>query len=94
MLSFLPEGCPSRRVRSTGKELAKVSLGQHILSETQGSVKAVCSKASPASRDFYQEIQCMKASHHPNIVKLFQVIDTKKLLFLVMKDLIGGDQVQ
>lgn len=38
-----------------------------------------------------QEINSMKSLNHPNIIRLFQVIDTPSDIFLVMELATGGD---
>lgn len=37
-----------------------------------------------------REVSIMKNVDHPNIVKLFEVIDSKKYLYLVMEYAAGG----
>lgn len=39
----------------------------------------------------YREVRIMKLLNHPNIIKLFEVIDTPDLLFLVMEFASGGE---
>lgn len=39
----------------------------------------------------YREVRVMKLLHHPNIVKLFEVIETKHTIFLVMEMVSGGE---
>ena len=39
----------------------------------------------------FREVRIMKTLDHPNIVKLFQVIETEKTLYLVMEYASGGE---
>ena len=39
----------------------------------------------------YREVRIMKTLDHPNIVKLFEVIQTEKQLYLVMEYASGGN---
>jgi serine/threonine protein kinase len=39
----------------------------------------------------YREVSIMKLLSHPHIIRLFEVIDTEKYLFLVMEYAAGGE---
>lgn len=39
----------------------------------------------------YREVRIMKMLHHPHIVKLYEVIETKHTVFLVMEYASGGE---
>ncbi|XP_036077461.1 serine/threonine-protein kinase MARK2-like [Rousettus aegyptiacus] len=67
---------------------AKVRLAQHLLTGTDVAVKVI--NRHGAYRPF-REVNSMKSLNHPNIVKLFEVIDTENTLFLIMELVDGGD---
>lgn len=39
----------------------------------------------------YREISIMKLLRHPNIIRLYEVVDTEKVLFLIMEYASGGE---
>jgi SNF-related kinase len=38
-----------------------------------------------SAADLYNEVRCMKLVQHPNIVRLYEVIDTQTKLFLILE---------
>ncbi|KAB7507726.1 Serine/threonine-protein kinase MARK2 [Armadillidium nasatum] len=65
-----------RLMKTIGKgNFAKVKLAKHI----------------PTGKELFREVRIMKILDHPNIVKLFQVIETEKTLYLVMEYASGGE---
>ncbi|KAG8226357.1 hypothetical protein J437_LFUL010496 [Ladona fulva] len=47
--------------------------------------------ASARAVNFSQEVRCMKLVQHPNVVRLYEVIDTQTKLYLVLELADGGD---
>lgn len=39
----------------------------------------------------FQEVRCMKLVQHPNVVRLYEVIDTQTKLYLILELADGGD---
>ena len=39
----------------------------------------------------YREVRIMKMLHHPNIVRLYEVLETRSTMFLVMEYVSGGE---
>ncbi|XP_054554458.1 sperm motility kinase Y-like [Talpa occidentalis] len=63
----------------------KVTLALHELTGTKVHIRGVRKSELPDLRLLARYMRCMKALYHPNIVELFQVVDTRQELQLVME---------
>ncbi|XP_041035212.1 MAP/microtubule affinity-regulating kinase 4 isoform X6 [Carcharodon carcharias] len=83
-----------RLLRTIGKgNFAKVKLARHILTSREVAIKIIDkTQLNPTSlQKLFREVRIMKCLNHPNIVKLFEVIETEKTLYLVMEYASGGE---
>ncbi|XP_053544763.1 MAP/microtubule affinity-regulating kinase 4 isoform X2 [Bombina bombina] len=83
-----------RLLRTIGKgNFAKVKLGRHVLTGREVAIKIIDkTQLNPSSlQKLFREVRIMKGLNHPNIVKLFEVIETEKTLYLVMEYASGGE---
>ncbi|MCI4376478.1 hypothetical protein PGIGA_G00188950 [Pangasianodon gigas] len=83
-----------RLLKTIGKgNFAKVKLGRHILTGREVAVKIIDkTQLNPTSlQKLFREVRIMKILNHPNIVKLFEVIETERNLYLVMEYASGGE---
>uniref|UniRef100_G3U2J4 non-specific serine/threonine protein kinase n=1 Tax=Loxodonta africana TaxID=9785 RepID=G3U2J4_LOXAF len=81
-------------LRTIGKgTYAKVKLAQHIITGQEVAIKII-DKSQHTSSDLHRlhrEIKIMKHLHHPNIVKLYEVIENENTLYIVMEYASGRD---
>ncbi|XP_030373831.1 SNF-related serine/threonine-protein kinase [Scaptodrosophila lebanonensis] len=72
---------------------AVVKSARHIFTGERVAVKVVDkTKLDAVSKShLFQEVRCMKLVQHPNVVRLYEVIDTQTKLYLVLELGDGGD---
>ncbi|XP_037606724.1 MAP/microtubule affinity-regulating kinase 3-like isoform X1 [Sebastes umbrosus] len=83
-----------RLLKTIGKgNFAKVKLARHIPTGREVAIKIIDkTQLNPTSlQKLFREVRIMKILNHPNIVKLFEVIETEKTLYLVMEYASGGE---
>ncbi|XP_047418096.1 sperm motility kinase 2B-like [Sciurus carolinensis] len=67
---------------------AKVKLARHIISGTEVAVKVLAKTAS--NLPVLSEPDLLASLDHPNVIQLFQVIETTKYMYIVMEYAGGG----
>uniref|UniRef100_A0A8I3X1D4 non-specific serine/threonine protein kinase n=1 Tax=Callithrix jacchus TaxID=9483 RepID=A0A8I3X1D4_CALJA len=65
----------------------EVTLAQHLLSGTRVAVKTIHKTGFLTS---HREMTILKSVHHPNIIKLYQIINTTEVCHLIMEYASGG----
>ncbi|XP_013984612.1 serine/threonine-protein kinase MARK2 isoform X12 [Salmo salar] len=83
-----------RLLKTIGKgNFAKVKLARHVLTGKEVAVKIIDKTQlnSSSLQKLFREVRIMKLLNHPNIVKLFEVIETEKTLYLIMEYASGGE---
>ncbi|XP_076878359.1 SNF related kinase b [Brachyhypopomus gauderio] len=80
--------------RTLGKgHFAVVKLARHVFTGQLVAVKVIDKTKldSLATGHLLQEVRCMKLVQHPNVVRLYEVIDTHTKLYLILELADGGD---
>ncbi|XP_055330866.1 serine/threonine-protein kinase SIK1-like [Paramacrobiotus metropolitanus] len=80
--------------RTLGKgNYAVVKLAKHRITKTEVAIKIIDkSRLDEANlQKIYREVQIMKQLDHPNIIKLYQVMETKNMLYLVCEYASNGE---
>ncbi|KAI8840730.1 Ser/Thr protein kinase PAR-1Balpha splicing variant [Chytriomyces cf. hyalinus JEL632] len=72
---------------------AKVKLAKHKLTGAEVAIKVIDKTTLDEKKlgKLYREVRIMKMLNHPNIVKLYEVVETKYTVFLVMEYASGGE---
>ncbi len=94
-----PQGSSSVGHYILGKTLGegtfgKVRLGTHILTGEKVAVKVLEKSKIKDKKDverISREIKILKKLHHPNVVQIYEIIETEKDLHLVMEFANGGE---
>ncbi|XP_069853327.1 sperm motility kinase 4A-like [Dipodomys merriami] len=80
-----------RVLRTIGEGgFASIHLAKHLPTDSLVAVKTIDKRQCPS---FDTELDIFKSVEHPNIVKLYQVVESDYRLHLVMEYLDGGDLV-
>lgn len=80
--------------KSVGEgNFAKVKLATHTLTGQKVAVKIIDKSKldKQTSKKLFREVRIMKMLNHPHIVRLYEVIDTPKELYLIMEFCSGGE---
>nr|XP_007967643.2 serine/threonine-protein kinase SIK1 [Chlorocebus sabaeus] len=80
--------------RTLGKgNFAVVKLARHRVTKTQVAIKIIDKTRLDSSslEKIYREVQLMKLLNHPHIIKLYQVMETKDMLYIVTEFAKNGE---
>ncbi|XP_063799328.1 serine/threonine-protein kinase SIK2 [Pseudophryne corroboree] len=80
--------------RTLGKgNFAVVKLARHRITKTEVAIKIIDKSQLDAVNleKIYREVQIMKMLDHPHIIKLYQVMETKNMLYLVTEYAKNGE---
>nr|XP_015192845.1 PREDICTED: serine/threonine-protein kinase SIK2 [Lepisosteus oculatus] len=80
--------------RTLGKgNFAVVKLARHRITKTEVAIKIIDKSQldSVNLEKIYREVQIMKILDHPHIIKLYQVMETKNMLYLVTEYAKNGE---
>ncbi|XP_064651382.1 serine/threonine-protein kinase SIK2-like [Lineus longissimus] len=80
--------------RTIGKgNFAVVKLGKHRITKSEVAIKIIDKTQLDSSnlQKIYREVHILKMLNHPNIIKLYQVMETKNMLYLVSEYAPNGE---
>lgn len=98
LANAIPENHNSIQNYDLGKTIgkgnfAKVKVATHLITGVEVAIKIIdktnLNEGSLAK--LLREVKVMKQLDHPNVVKLFEVIDTEDTLFLILEYAAGGE---
>lgn len=81
-------------LKTIGKgNFARVMLSRHLPTGIEVAIKIIDKTQlnSNSLEKLFREVSIMKLLNHPNIVKLYEVIETEKTLYLVMEYVNNGE---
>uniref|UniRef100_A0AAR2ISV1 non-specific serine/threonine protein kinase n=1 Tax=Pygocentrus nattereri TaxID=42514 RepID=A0AAR2ISV1_PYGNA len=84
-------------LRTLGKgNFAVVKLARHKVTKTQVAIKIIDKTRLNSSNleKIYREVQIMKLLNHPHIIKLYQVMETKDMLYIVTEYAKNGEMFE
>ncbi|KAG7275907.1 hypothetical protein CRUP_011357 [Coryphaenoides rupestris] len=84
-------------LRTLGKgNFAVVKLARHKVTKTQVAIKIIDkTRLNPSDLEkIYREVQIMKLLNHPHIIKLYQVMETKDMLYIVTEYAKNGEMFE
>ncbi|KAI8927498.1 hypothetical protein BC831DRAFT_452162 [Entophlyctis helioformis] len=102
--SALSSGTPASKAKYVGNyelqqtigegSFAKVKIAIHRLTRQKVAIKVIDKTKLPdeySLKNIHREAQIMRMIDHPNIIQLFEVMETKKNLFLVLEYAAKGE---
>ncbi|ORX49732.1 Pkinase-domain-containing protein [Piromyces finnis] len=81
-------------IRTLGEgNFAKVKLAKHKITGAEVAIKIIDKTNMDPKKinKMYREVRILKMLHHPNIIKLYEVIETSHTVFLVMEHVSSGE---
>ncbi|KAJ3116515.1 MAP microtubule affinity-regulating kinase 1 [Phlyctochytrium bullatum] len=82
-------------IKTVGEgSFAKVKLAIHRLTNEKVAIKVIDKESLPdeySLKNIHREAQIMRLLDHPNIIQLYEVMETKKELYLVLEYASGGE---
>ncbi|KAI3643687.1 hypothetical protein MP228_009851 [Amoeboaphelidium protococcarum] len=97
------EGNPDANLTSIGNysfiktlgegNFAKVKLAKHKITGQEVAIKIIDKMQMDEQKlsKLYREVRILKLLNHPNVVKMYEVVETRYTIFLVMEYVSGGE---